>query len=81
MGEDMPQKLQTSGKVEAIRDPLIQSRTDIHNITDLLVSILHQDLFLVQSTDRDHDRVGSVIVQVMIDGRALDTAEVGDQDR
>ena len=80
MCEDVLEELEAAGKVEAVGDALVQRSTDVDHVADFLVAVLHHQLLLVEGADGDHDAVGAVVVQMVVDRGTLDAAQVGGQD-
>ena len=76
MFENMTDQLEASCKIETVRNSFIKGCTDIDAIPDFLMSVRHQNLFLVECSDRDHDRACTVIVEMMVDCRAFDGTEI-----
>lgn len=72
----MPDQLQASCEIEPVRDSFIERCADIDDVADLLMSVIHQDLFFMDRSDRDHDGVCAVVVQMVVYSRTLDAAEI-----
>ena len=80
MVADILYELQASRKVEAVADALVQSRADIAQLAHLPRAVGHDAFFFSDGADGDHHRVGAVVVEMMVYGRAFDGAEVREKD-
>ena len=76
IGKYVLDQFQAPCKVESVGDAFVERRANVHHVAYFLGAVGHDNLFLVQRADGDHNAVGAVVAQVVIDGRTLNAAEV-----
>ena len=80
MFEHMVDQFEGAREVEAVCDALVEGGADVDEGALTHGPVRHFHEFVPHGSYGDHDAVGAVIVQVMVDGRAFDASEIAEQD-